>query len=131
MRLDGSEAIGLNRPDNMAIETHGNLVIQEEPGEYAHLARVLAYRLSTGVIAELATFDAERFALGAAGFITDDEESSGIIDTKELLGDGTFLFDAQVRKAHPDLDQVVGYGRLLRLKVIDWVVAYQERQPAP
>jgi hypothetical protein len=33
------------------------------------------------------------------GFITQDEESSGIIDASRFLGPGTFLFDAQVHKA--------------------------------
>ena len=66
---------------------------------------------------------------GAAGFITAEEKSSGIIDTKELLGDGTFLFDAQLRKAHPDLDQVVEYGRLLRLRGDRLGRRYQEGQP--
>jgi hypothetical protein len=127
--LDGSEAIALNKPDNLAIDTHGNLLIQEDPGENEHLARVLAYRPSTGIIATLATFDPEKFAPTGAAFITDDEESSGIIDTKDLLGDGTFLFDAQVHKAHPDLDQVVEYGQLLRLTVADWVAAYHDAQP--
>ena len=127
--LDGSETIGLNKPDNMAIDAHGNLLIQEDPGENDHVARVLAYKLSTGLIATLATFDPDKFAPGAAGFITNDEESSGVIDTEALLGDGTFLFDAQVHTPHPDLDQVVEYGQLLRLKVTDWTAAYQNAQP--
>jgi hypothetical protein len=66
---------------------------------------------------------------GAAGFITAEEKSSGIIDTKELLGDGTLQFDAHVRKAHPDLDRVVEYGQWLRLKVTDWVVATRRDSP--
>jgi Bacterial protein of unknown function (DUF839) len=126
--LDGSEAIGLNKPDNMAIDTHGNLLLQEDPGGNDHIARVLAYRLSTGVIATLATFDPDQFTPGAARFITNDEESSGIIDTEDLLGAGTFLFDAQVHAKHPDPD-VVEHGQLLRLDVADWAAVYEGGQP--
>jgi Alkaline phosphatase PhoX len=126
--LDGSEAIGLNKPDNMAIDTHGNLLLQEDPGGNDHIARILAYRLSTGVIATLARFDPARFGAGAPGLITTDEESSGIIDTEGLLGSGTFLFDAQVHAAFPDPD-VVEYGQLLRLHVGDWAGVYEGGQP--
>jgi hypothetical protein len=126
--LDGSEAIGLNKPDNMTIDAHGNLLLQEDPGGNDHLARVLAYRLSTGVITTLAQFDPDKFAAGAPHLITTDEESSGIIDTEELLGDGTFLFDAQVHAAHPDPD-VVEHGQLLRLEVTDWLDAYESGEP--
>jgi Bacterial protein of unknown function (DUF839) len=126
--LDGSEAIGLNKPDNMSIDTHGNLLLQEDPGANNHIARVLAYRLSTGLIATLAQFDPDLFAAGAPGLLTTDEESSGIIDTEHLLGAGTFLFDAQVHKAHSDPD-VVEYGQLMRLHVTDWAAAYESGQP--
>jgi hypothetical protein len=49
----------------------------------------------------LAQFDPAQFTSGAAGFITQDEESSGIIDAARFLGGGSFLFDAQVHKAIP------------------------------
>lgn len=124
--LDGSEAIGLNKPDNMTIDRRGNLLLQEDPGGNDHVARVLAYRLDDGVIAALATFDPEQFTPGAARFLTNDEESSGIIDTDQQLGDNTFLFDAQVHKPFPvDTGTVVEYGQLLRLKVDHWDAAYQ------
>ncbi len=126
--LDGSEAIGLNKPDNMTIDTHGNLLLQEDPGGNDHVARVLAYRLSSGIITTLAEFDRNLFEPGAPGFITNDEESSGIIDTEALLGHGTFLFDAQVHTPYPDPD-VVEYGQLLQLEIDDWVGAYESGQP--
>jgi hypothetical protein len=36
-----------------------------------------------------------------------------------FLGDGTFLFDAQVHKAHPEPDKAE-MGQLLALEVSDW-----------
>ncbi|MEA2341276.1 MAG: hypothetical protein QOG11_1353 [Solirubrobacteraceae bacterium] len=126
--LDGSEAIGLNKPDNMAIDQEGNLLLQEDPGGNDHVARVLAYRLSTGVITTLATFDPEQFKPGGSRFITNDEESSGIIDAGEFLGEDSYLFDAQVHKKVADPD-VVEQGQLLKLKVDDWAAAYESGQP--
>ena len=97
--LDGSEAPYLNKPDNMAIDRHGHLMIQEDPGNNAHLARIIAYRLEDGARGVVAEFDPERFTAGGAKFMTLDEESSGIVDTEDGFGQKTFLFDAQVHTA--------------------------------
>ena len=78
--LDGSEAPFLNKPDNMGIDKHGNLLIQEDPGGNAQLARIVAYDVDTGKRGVVAEFDPALFRTGGAGFLTQDEESSGIID---------------------------------------------------
>jgi hypothetical protein len=117
--LDGTEAPFLNKPDNLGFDAHGHLLIQEDPGNNAHVARIVAYDVKSGERAVLARFDPNLFQPGAAGFITQDEESSGIIDASRFLGAGTFLFDAQVHAAHPDPDKVE-YGQLMTLKVSDW-----------
>jgi hypothetical protein len=72
-----------------------------------------------GELAVLAQFDPARFSSGGAGFITQDEETSGIIDASRFLGKGAFLFDAQVHSPHPDADKVER-GQLLTLRVRDW-----------
>ncbi len=114
--LDGSEAPYLNKPDNMTIDGKGNLLIQEDPGNNAQLARIVAYDIDTGDRGVLAEFDPAQFRTGAPGFITQDEESSGIIDAKKLIAPGWFLFDAQVHKTNPDT-AAVEYGQLLALHV--------------
>ena len=86
LMLDGTE--GLFSPDNMAIDTHGNLLIQEDPGNNAHRARLMAYRIADGALAPVAQFDAALFTSGEPGFITQDEESSGIIDAEAVLRRG-------------------------------------------
>lgn len=114
--LDGSEAPYLNKPDNMDIDGKGNLLIQEDPGGNAQLARIIAYDIDTGDRGVLAEFDPAQFRSGAPGFLTEDEESSGIIDASPVLGNGWFLFDAQVHKAFPDVAKVQ-YGQLLAMHV--------------
>lgn len=49
-------------------------------------------------------------------FITQDEESSGIIDAESILGPGWFLFDVQVHKMSSDPELVEG-GQLVSLYV--------------
>lgn len=117
--LDGSEAPFLNKPDNLGFDDRGHLLIQEDPGNNPHLARILAYDVKGGELAVLAQFDPARFSSGGAGFITQDEETSGIIDASRFLGKGAFLFDAQVHSPHPDADKVER-GQLLTLRVRDW-----------
>ena len=120
--LDGSEAPYLNKPDNMDIDHEGHLLIQEDPGGNAHLARVLAYDIGSGSITTLAQFDPARFASGATGYPrTIDEESSGIIDVADLMGSGTFLLDAQIHTSAglSDPARQVEHGQLLTMSV-DW-----------
>lgn len=52
---------------------------------------------------------------------TIDEESSGIIDVAELMGPGTFLFDAQIHTSAglTDPTRQVEHGQLLKMTV-DW-----------
>ena len=118
--LDGSETPLLWNPDNVGFDTKGHLLIQEDPGGNPHVAQIAAYDVKSGKVAILARFDPALFAAGATGEVaTTDEESSGIIDASRFLGNGTFLFDAQIHKAHADADKVE-YGQLMTLEVKSW-----------
>ena len=111
--LDGSEDIYLSKPDNMTITSEGIVLLQEDPGNNAHVARIVAFRPKDGKLATVAKFNTEYFKTGASKFMTIDEESSGIIDVTSLIakpGDTTkhFYFNAQVHTtggytARPDL----------------------------
>ncbi len=137
--LDGSEAIGLNKPDNMTIDHRGNLLLQEDPGNNVHLARIVAYRISDGATATVAQFDASRFGRDAAvangpAFLTADEESSGIVPTTKQLGPNTFLLDAQVHTAKGlpagtgagTIEEFVENGQLMVMRVVDWNKVYKD-----
>jgi hypothetical protein len=122
--LDGSELPLLHKPDNLALDRHGNLLVQEDPGADPQAARVVAYDVDTGAIGVVAQFDPLRFTAGAPGFITDDEESSGIIDAERWLGRGWFLLDAQVHVPSGD-PKTVELGQLLALRVRDFEDVYR------
>jgi len=113
--LNGGESLYLAKPDNLTVTEDGKyLLIQEDPGNNAALARIVAYRVSDGKMAVVAQFDANKFMKGGSEFMTEDEESSGIIDATKLLakpGDTNsyFFFNAQVHTtgavvARPDLN---------------------------
>ncbi len=85
MLLNGGEAPYLSKPDNITVTDSGIVVIQEDPGNNAHIARVLAYRISDGKLATLAKFDSKYFTAAGSKYMTIDEESSGVIDVSSLL----------------------------------------------
>jgi hypothetical protein len=122
--LNGTESINLQKPDNMAIDNSGNILIQEDPGNAAVVAKVAAYRISDGKTGVVAQFDPEQFTEGASKFITKDEESSGIIDVSSLWKKpNTFVFDAQVHEDSGD-PETVEMGQLLVMTISDWSKVY-------
>jgi hypothetical protein len=111
MLLDGTE--GQEMFDNITIDRHGNLVLCEDPGNQDHLASVWYYDVHSDLLTKIAQHDPGRFAPGAPNFLTKDEESSGVIDARDILGPGWFLLDVQAHYA-TDTELVEG-GQLLAL----------------
>jgi RTX calcium-binding nonapeptide repeat (4 copies) len=96
MLLDGSE--GHKMLDNMTVTKDGKLLLQEDPGNQAHIAKIWEYDPASDSLKVLAQHDPDRFVFGATNFLTQDEESSGIIDVTDILGSAgqnAFLFDVQ------------------------------------
>ena len=109
--LDGTE--GPKMMDNMVIDNYGHIMIQEDPGNQSYLARIWQYTIATDAVKPIATHDADRFVQGGANYLTQDEESSGIIDMEGILGAGNFIY---VDQAHyPQPGALVEGGQLLTL----------------
>jgi hypothetical protein len=113
MVLDGTE--GQKMLDNLTINDRGQVLLQEDPGEQAYVARLWLYSPKADQLSEIAHFDPGRFLAGGADFLTEDEESSGIIDASQLLGRGWYLLDAQAH--YPMPGELVEGGQYLALHV--------------
>jgi hypothetical protein len=83
--------------DNMCITRGGIILLQEDPGNQAHLARIWAYDVYTDSVVEVGMPDTRYFQTGGSRFLTQDEESSGIIEAWDILGPGWTLL---VMQAH-------------------------------
>jgi hypothetical protein len=112
--LDGTE--GQKMLDNIAVSDGGQLILQEDPGNQSYIAKVWRYYPATDKLVEVGHHDADLFAPGADAFITQDEESSGVIDVSGILGDGWFLLDDQVHKSLSD-PELVQMGQYMALHV--------------
>lgn len=116
--LDGSE--GQHMFDNLTV-ANGKVILQEDPGNNAYIAKVYESDIATDTLSSILTFDQAKFTPGAAGFITQDEESSGVIDVTSIWGDAdtrAYLLDAQVHKTTGN-PATIEQGQLLLMKVDD------------
>lgn len=113
--------VGPRMMDNMTVTAEGKILIQEDVGNNAHLGRVLEYDPATDTLVELGVHDAALFIAGQPGFKTADEESSGVIDVTDMLGDAdtqAFLMSDQVHRSLRLTDpELVEEGQLLLMKV--------------
>ncbi len=87
--------------DNITVDSRGRVLLQEDPGNQAYIARIWQYSPASDSLVEVAHFDPDLFAPGGSSFLTQDEESSGIIDVSSILGEGTFLGDVQAHYCDP------------------------------
>ena len=82
--------------DNITVNHAGDVLLQEDPGSQAYLAKIRQYDVSTGELIEVAQHNPDLFdPATATNFLTRDEESSGIIDLSHILGEGHYLVDVQ------------------------------------
>ena len=107
--IDGTEDPGPQMMDNLTVDTHGRIILCEDPGGTADFsARLWLYDLATAKLTVIAKHDpANNGDIGrgspavSGGIIRPttpfnrDEESSGVIDAEAFLGAGHFLIDVQ------------------------------------
>lgn len=94
--LNGTE--GQQMFDNITVDAQGKVALCEDVGNNPHLGKVWQYDPATDQLSQLAEHDASRFQTGGANFLTQDEESSGIVDVSHILGnagENVYLVDTQ------------------------------------
>src|SRR5262249_22659082 len=94
--------------DNITVNQDGKLIILEDVGNNAHLGAVWQYDPAQDQLTLLAQHDPNRFdpnlngpGIPGAEFLTQDEESSGVIDVTNILGSSgqnAYLLDVQSHK---------------------------------
>lgn len=109
--LDGTE--GQQMLDNMGIDNWGHILLQEDVGNNAHNGRILQYNIATDALTPFAQHDPNLFVTAGPYFLTQDEETSGIIDVQSILGPGWFITADQAHYSIPG--QCVEGGQLLAL----------------
>jgi hypothetical protein len=118
MLLEGNEDGGSGERhhmlDNMTINGRGQLVLQEDPGNQPYLARIWLYDIASDKLTEVAHHDPARFASPTPA-LTQDEESSGVIDISAILGSGWYLLDVQAH--YPNGPELVEGGQLLAMHI--------------
>jgi hypothetical protein len=112
MLLDGAE--GQQMLDNITVNQGGQIVALEDIGDQPALGKLWHYDPAGDALTQIGVHDPAQFTPGAPGFITQDEETSGVIDVSSILGDGWYLLDDQVHAASPDPELVEG-GQLLAM----------------
>ncbi|MES2726593.1 MAG: choice-of-anchor I family protein [Bacteroidota bacterium] len=95
--LDGTE--GPKMMDNIGIDKFGHIIIQEDVGNNVHIGKTWQYTIANDKLTLIASHDSTRFINGAANYLTQDEEGSGIIDVQDILGAGNFLLVDQAHYA--------------------------------
>jgi Alkaline phosphatase PhoX len=111
----GTQSAGSAGPqmfDNITVNNRGQVVMVEDVGNQAYRGGVWVYDTATGGLAKIAEHDPDRFTPGGAGFLTKDEEASGVIPAP-FLGDGWYLLDVQAHYTIPG--ELVQGGQLLAL----------------
>lgn len=101
--------------DNLAVGAKGHVLAVEDVGGNDYLGGLWQIDPATGKTVRVAEHDANRFLPGSPGFLTRDEEASGVIPLKGILGEGWYLIDVQ---AHYGIaGELVEGGQLLAIKV--------------
>jgi hypothetical protein len=115
--LKGDEGHGML--DNVTIDRWGRILMDEDPGNTARVSKIWLYQIDTGAFIQVAAHNPKFFdptPPTSPAFITQDEESSGIIDASHILGRGWFLLDVQAHNVSTDPELVEG-GQLLAMFV--------------
>lgn len=129
IRVAGDGGLGGTRfqmADNLTVDGVTNHVMfVEDVGNNARLGKLWDLNPTTGSLLELAAHDPARFVSGGAGYLTQDEEATGIVDLSPILNGEAgydtktyryYLVNSQAHYANSDSTLVEG-GQLQLVKV--------------
>jgi hypothetical protein len=80
--LDGQTARSF---DNLTVDADGDVIIQEDPGNTPYLAKTWKVNPVNREAVQVFTSDPARFLAGAPGYLTQDEENSGVIEVTDIV----------------------------------------------
>src|SRR6266487_895613 len=113
----GTQSAGSPGPqmlDNVTVNDRSQVIMLEDVGNQAYVGGVWLYDTGSGRLVKVAAHDPNRFAVGAPGFLTKDEETSGVIPAP-FLGAGWYLLDVQAH--YPISGELVQGGQLLAVHI--------------
>jgi hypothetical protein len=118
MLIEGTGAADGQMFDNMTVTLDGKIIIQEDPGNNAYLAKTWSYDIATDTLSELLVSDPARFTTPTAPFSL-DEESSGVIDISDIMGVAGTSYYLGNMQAHYGLGgELVEGGQLYVVAVV-------------
>jgi hypothetical protein len=83
--LTGRDGQPARNFDNMVVDGHGDIIVQEDPGNDPYLAKIWKIDPVKRTGVQIFEANRKRFAPGGSGFLTQDEEHSGVIDVTEIV----------------------------------------------
>ena len=113
--LSSAAQAGPRMMDNLTVDRRGRVLVQEDPGGQDYVAGIFRYDPRTGEVERVAAHSNATFTPGSPGFLTNDEESSGIIPVP-FLGRHRYLATVQAHYPNGDPETVEG-GQLLVLRL--------------
>lgn len=111
-----ADQAGPRMMDNITVTPSGDVLIQEDPGNQPYVAGIWQYDPGTDRIRKVLVHDPARFGVGGSSFITQDEESSGIIPLQDITGANNYLLDVQSHAPSSD-PELVEDGQLLSVNI--------------
>ena len=112
--LTGTDGTTARSFDNMVVGDNGKIYVQEDPGNSSYIAKTWEYNPATGTWTQILESDRSRFLSGAPGYLTQDEENSGIIEITSILGrnDGKRYFLGDMQAHYGIAGELVQGGQL-------------------
>lgn len=111
--LTGTDGQTARSFDNM-VYSDGTIIIQEDPGNSSYIAKTWMSKDGGATWTQILESDRDRFITGAPNFLTQDEESSGVIEITDILnkGDGKRYFLGDMQAHYNITGELVQGGQL-------------------